>query len=300
MENSENKQDFTGGTPAFLIKTPELSIKSEDDQKVPIKSEPDSRTSDSRPASEQPDSRPDIRYEPPKEPTVIEGLYLPKPSLGRNKKKVYKHPPDDIKGHGRPDLYVQAIEGLNENQIAFATYYVELGSTVKACELAGYSKKSSDTIGGRLLKQPKIQRYIQYVRDVNALKAGITRGTQLAKINKFLEVAYQKKDVSGAAKLIDLECKITGLYAPVKSELKSEITVAFGTEEPVDITQIQNQQPADTDAGSDVGCSDGCSDVVDSDVVDFTTLEQEPGADIQASEYDLDEETDNPTSNDED
>jgi hypothetical protein len=34
--------------------------------------------------------------------------------------------------------------------------------------------------------------------------------------------------------------------------------------------------------------------------VDFTTLEQEPGADIQASEYDLDEETDNPTSNDED
>lgn len=50
---------------------------------------------------------------------------------------------------------------LTPKQKAFADYYIELGNATEAAIKAGYSKKTSYSIGNENLKKPEIKNYIE-------------------------------------------------------------------------------------------------------------------------------------------
>lgn len=50
---------------------------------------------------------------------------------------------------------------LNERQLAFCEYYIECGNATEAAEKAGYSKKTSRSIGAENLTKPDISAYIE-------------------------------------------------------------------------------------------------------------------------------------------
>lgn len=54
---------------------------------------------------------------------------------------------------------------LNPRQLDFCTYYVELGNTTQAAIKAGYSKKTADVQGARLLRDVRVQNQIRQLRE---------------------------------------------------------------------------------------------------------------------------------------
>lgn len=55
-------------------------------------------------------------------------------------------------------------EGLTEQQLKFADYYLELNNGTLSAKKAGYSEKGAHVQASVLLKNPKIQAYLDDVR----------------------------------------------------------------------------------------------------------------------------------------
>lgn len=51
--------------------------------------------------------------------------------------------------------------GLNDKQRAFCEYYIQTNNASESARLAGYSKKTSGSIGHENLKKPEISEYIE-------------------------------------------------------------------------------------------------------------------------------------------
>ncbi|WP_419958976.1 terminase small subunit [Psychrobacillus sp. BM2] len=105
---------------------------------------------------------------------------------------------------------------LNELQRAFCEYYVSNGfNATQAAKSAGYSERTAGSQGSRLLKEDKIQKYIDILKQQAASHIDLSKEALLTKLNAMLLNSPEGIQL----KAIDLINKMNGYYAPEKQEV---------------------------------------------------------------------------------
>jgi phage terminase small subunit len=77
---------------------------------------------------------------------------------------------------------------LNEKQKAFCREYILDFNQTKAAIRAGYSKRSADRIGSRLMRKDEVKAYVAELKQIAADKAEITPEWVLSKLRRVVEM----------------------------------------------------------------------------------------------------------------
>ena len=77
---------------------------------------------------------------------------------------------------------------LNEKQKAFCREYIIDFNQTQAAIRAGYSKRSADRIGSRLMRKDEVKAYVAEIKQIAADKAEITPEWVLSKLRRVVEM----------------------------------------------------------------------------------------------------------------
>jgi hypothetical protein len=119
---------------------------------------------------------------------------------------------------------------------AFVTAYLDPAcgySSKTAAMKAGHKELGSKDYGIKLMNDIRILRAIELRRKVLAVSVATSRIDMLRKIEAFLAIAMEKKDPTGAARLLSLEIGMLGFNEPVKMDITGSINLSFGSGEPI-------------------------------------------------------------------
>jgi len=120
---------------------------------------------------------------------------------------------------------------LTDKMKLFVIKYVENNlNAYQACLDAGYTAGSAKVNASVLLHNPLITLEISKIQNQQLKKLVTSKMGQLMKIEKFITIAEAKRDINGAAKMIDIQCKMLGFYAPTEINTTGEIKISFGQE----------------------------------------------------------------------
>lgn len=98
----------------------------------------------------------------------------------------------------------------------FAAAYVETGNATQSAIKAGYSERSAAQTGCKLLKEPKVQEFINSNRQKLIDKAEISAEWVIQRLK---EEAASAENPSARVKALDLLAKHLGIYAPEQSQV---------------------------------------------------------------------------------
>jgi phage terminase small subunit len=127
---------------------------------------------------------------------------------------------------------------MNEKHKEFVNVYLANGKNGTQAYLAVYkSVKKEDTAAvnaSKLLRNTKVQEYLQAEQDKSAAKLEITRESLLEDLKR-IQSNTESTNPQAALKAVDLMIKMLGFNAPIKQETKLsgglDITKLFGFEE---------------------------------------------------------------------
>lgn len=112
---------------------------------------------------------------------------------------------------------------LTERQKLFCELYLTNGNATKSASLAGYSEKTAHAQGSRLLKNPKITKYLNILRKEKAISTDIQPEHVIAMIANLANPASGTNH-STQLKALELLAKYFGLLVE-KREVTTETTV---------------------------------------------------------------------------
>lgn len=115
-----------------------------------------------------------------------------------------------------------AVSELTEMQEKFCLEYAELGNATASAINAGYSEKTSNVQGSRLLKNVKIQKRIAEIRKENGIQINTQKDNVLEMLYNIAEDA--KGEPQHRLKAIEMISKIEGYYKDMP-EIKVDNTV---------------------------------------------------------------------------
>lgn len=131
-------------------------------------------------------------------------------------------------------------DNLTIKQRRFVKNLAVTGSATKAAK-AVYnttSDSSAGSLGGKLLKQDKIQRALA----IELEEAGLTDSTIFAAMDEAMTSGLGRDSRnSDAIRVMDMYHKIKGNYAPKQIE-KKELTVSLNTKEDPELTELMKEQ----------------------------------------------------------
>lgn len=128
---------------------------------------------------------------------------------------------------------MSSTKNLTKKQDAFCKLYTTNGKDAyAAAKEAGYATQYLHQTVSELMCNPNITEYCNKIFNRSIMKFNVNRDTTIVQIQEFLEIAKEKRDVNGAAKMIDIQCKMFGLYEPTRIEHTGKIIVSFDTDEP--------------------------------------------------------------------
>jgi len=122
----------------------------------------------------------------------------------------------------------EAQEGMKQKQIRFAEFYVKTYNQKTAAIKAGYAPTSAHLTGWRLKREPKIQRYIAWLKFQVSEECHVTA---LDVLDQYIKIAfaditeYVCLDSRGKLKVIDDLDKVDGQIVKKISEGRDGITV---------------------------------------------------------------------------
>lgn len=135
---------------------------------------------------------------------------------------------------GRPPK--EKLKGLTVSEKSFVDAYIDPsnGFNPRTCVVkAGYPEKGAKELGKQLMEDSRILRAIEIGRRQMEMSVATNRTNQLRKLETFLGIAMDKRDVVGASKILDIENRMLGYYEPIKMDITGSINISFGSGEPI-------------------------------------------------------------------
>jgi phage terminase small subunit len=102
---------------------------------------------------------------------------------------------------------------------------------------AGYAPKTATVCSSRLLTNANIQAEIDRLQAKMSAKGEVTLESMIADMQSLYDMAVDKGDVNAAIKAKSEQSKLVGLYAPTKTENKTEVKGSMD----VNTNQLQNE-----------------------------------------------------------
>lgn len=144
---------------------------------------------------------------------------------------------------------------LSDFETAFVNSYLDpaCGYDSRAAVIkAGHSEKGSKDLGLKLMADIRILRAIELGRKKLAVSIATSRTDMLRKIEAFLSIAMEKKDPTGAARLLSLEIGMLGYNEPVKMDITGSINLSFGSGEPIIVGSKNPERFSDAEDVEDI------------------------------------------------
>lgn len=204
MENNQIQQDFTGDTMSVLIKSEPVLIKRKDGTTWNAGS---GQTEDGKILHSVGVADPVLNTSP---------FWKPKGRVGRPAK--------------------EKLKGLTDSEKAFVNAYIDPanGFNPRTCVIkAGFPEKGSKDQSRLFMEDSRILRAIEIGRRQMEMSVATNRTNQLRKLETFLGIAMDKRDVVGASKILDIENRMLGYYEPIKMDITGQINISFGSGEPI-------------------------------------------------------------------
>jgi len=147
---------------------------------------------------------------------------------------VFNMTDPDRRGRGRPKKEPEPTLTPYEQNFIDAYLNPACGYDSRSAAIkAGYPEKGSKDTGLKLMNDVRILRMIELGRKKMSVAIATSRNDMLRKVEAFLAVAMEKKDCTGAARLLSLEIGMLGFNEPVKMDLTGSINISFGSGEPI-------------------------------------------------------------------
>jgi phage terminase small subunit len=97
-------------------------------------------------------------------------------------------------------------------------------SQTEAYIKAGYARKAANVNAARLIAKDNIRAEVDRLQTKASNKAEVTLESMIADMQSLYDMAVDKGDVNAAIKAKSEQSKLVGLYAPTKTENKTEVT----------------------------------------------------------------------------
>jgi len=108
-------------------------------------------------------------------------------------------------------MMINAPKLTSKQTLFVQEYLIDLNATQAAIR-AGYSKKTAYSIGNENLSKPDIAQAIQAAKEKRSERTGITADTVMANIEELRIKAEESKQLSVAAKCLELQGKHLSMF----------------------------------------------------------------------------------------